>query len=436
MSAWLPRCAVFLAAIAALLVGLPAPLAATAPAAADDGEIRALWVDAFHDGFKSQEQVDRLVADARRANVNTLLVQVRRRGDVYYLGGPEPTAADLPAGFDALQALLRAAHEGSPRLEVQAWLPVYPIWGGQALPSNPNHLLYRHGSSASGDANWLLMRDDGQAWTGEGYWLDPGHPAVADYIVDLITDLVQRYDLDGIHLDRVRYFEGDSVGGGVWDRRWGYNPVSVARFNALYGRSGQPDPNDPFWMQFRRDQVTELVRRVRSAALGARPTIKLSAAVVPWGDGPRTESEWTAKAAYSYVFQDWRDWLEQGLLDQAYVMNYSRESVPSQVAWQERWFAWQRSHSYGRQVVAGLALYLNSPQDSVRQIRRALAEGPDGRLAGVALYSYATPSAQGSEEGASMWDLLSRPAPENDFDPPFAEPAAIPPMAWRQAVTR
>ncbi|MBA2448866.1 MAG: glycoside hydrolase family 10 protein, partial [Chloroflexi bacterium] len=47
-------------------------------------ELRALWVDAYHDGFKTPEQADRLLADARRANVNTLLVQVRRRGDAYH----------------------------------------------------------------------------------------------------------------------------------------------------------------------------------------------------------------------------------------------------------------------------------------------------------------------------------------------------------------
>jgi len=60
----------------------------TAPIVAADGpapEFRGLWVDAYREGFKSPEQVDRLLLDARRANINALLVQVRKRGDALYL---------------------------------------------------------------------------------------------------------------------------------------------------------------------------------------------------------------------------------------------------------------------------------------------------------------------------------------------------------------
>jgi uncharacterized lipoprotein YddW (UPF0748 family) len=208
----------------------------------------------------------------------------------------------------------------------------------------------------------------------------------------------------------------------------------VSRFNAQYGRMGQPDPNDPQWGQFRRDQVTDLLRTIREAALGARPGIKVSAALVPWGNGPANDNEWMRGAAYSYVFQDWRSWLEQGLIDQGYPMNYMRESSPAQAGWLDRWLAWQRSRSYGRQVIAGLGIYLNQPADSLRQVRRALAPGPDGsRLAGVAFYSYAVPEAEQSEaettssaSNGAIWDLLTRPRPDNEFNPPFSEYVASP----------
>lgn len=423
------------------LLALP-PWAATPRAAdaASQGEVRALWVDAFHDGIKSPAQVARLVADARRANINTLLVQVRKRGDLYYLGGPEPRATDQPTGYDALRTLLDAARSGSPRLEVHAWLPAYVIWSNRDTPpSDPSHPFNRHGPDASGEENWLMLRDDGESWTSEGYWFDPGHPAVADYLVELATDLVRRYDLDGLHLDRIRYHQGDNVGGGVWDRRWGYNPASVIRFDVENGRIGQPDPNDPLWIQYRRDRVTNLLRRLRESTLAARPTLKISAALIPWGKGPRSDADWASSPAYNYVFQDWRSWLEQGLLDQAYVMNYNREAMPDQAAWLDQWLAWQRTHTYGRQLIAGLGIYLNSPPDSIRQVRRALAPGPDGlRLAGVALYSYATPdisrlNADPADDSPAgfMWDVLTSPSPENDYSPPFAEPAAVPPMPWR-----
>ena len=78
----------------------PQPVVPT-PDALDPPELRAVWVDAFHDGFKTPAQVDQLVAWARAANLNALFVQVRRRGDAYYAKSLEPRSEDLPAGASA-----------------------------------------------------------------------------------------------------------------------------------------------------------------------------------------------------------------------------------------------------------------------------------------------------------------------------------------------
>ena len=142
---------------------------------------------------------------------------------------------------------------------------------------------------------------------------------------------------------------------------WGYNETSIARFNARYGRDGRPAGNDPLWSQWRRDQVTALVRGIYLGALAIKPEVKISAAVIPWGDGPRTDADWQRTAAYSSVFQDWRSWLEEGIVDQVMPMNYFRESAANQGAWFDRWVAWQRDHAYGRQVIPAVALYLNEP---------------------------------------------------------------------------
>ncbi|HET6318722.1 MAG TPA: hypothetical protein VFG86_19890, partial [Chloroflexota bacterium] len=98
-----------------LLAALFAITTWIAPATAesfDAPELRAVWVDAFHDGFKTPEQVDDLVAWARSANLNALFVQVRRRGDAYFSKSIEPRAEDpdLAPGFDALQYLIDRAH--------------------------------------------------------------------------------------------------------------------------------------------------------------------------------------------------------------------------------------------------------------------------------------------------------------------------------------
>src|SRR5262245_35709019 len=113
---------------------------AGADGAPAEDQIRALWVDAFHDGIKTAAQIDRLVDDALSAGINTLIVQVRRRGDAYYARTDEPRTDDptFQPRLDALQLTIdrvRAANAGAarsdpprPRLEVHAWIASVPIW--------------------------------------------------------------------------------------------------------------------------------------------------------------------------------------------------------------------------------------------------------------------------------------------------------------------
>src|SRR5207302_1180726 len=137
------------------------PLSSTPVAVAeplDPPELRAVWVDAFHDGFKTPAQVDELLAWARSANLNALFVQVRRRGDAYYLRTFEPRAEDpdLAPGFDALQYLIDHAHQGPQRLQVHAWLATLPIWWQRDTPPQAtNHQFNLHGLSANPNDSWL-----------------------------------------------------------------------------------------------------------------------------------------------------------------------------------------------------------------------------------------------------------------------------------------
>jgi uncharacterized lipoprotein YddW (UPF0748 family) len=415
----------------AQLFGSSAPFAGGGPAP----EFRGLWVDAYRDGFKTPDQVDRLLADARRANVNALLVQVRRRGDSFYARSLEPRAddPDLAPGFDPLASLIERAHNDQPRLEVHAWVTAMTIWGSQTrAPADPRHVFNPHGPGAAGRDDWLTRREDGATWS-RGYFLDPGHPDAARYTTDVLLNLVREYDLDGLHLDYIRYPERTD------GLSWGYNDASIARFNARYGRDGRPPGNDPLWNQWRRDQVTALVRGIYLGALAIKPEVKLSAAVIPWGDGPRVDADWQRTAAYTSVFQDWRAWLEEGIVDQVMPMNYFRESAGSQAAWFDHWVAYQRDHAYGRQVIPGVALYLNDPAESVSQIRRALAAGPaDARAAGVVLYSYAATRAGTPDDGATsrplsaeVWSALTEPGPANGGQPPFAGRTFPPGVAWK-----
>jgi uncharacterized lipoprotein YddW (UPF0748 family) len=402
-------------------------------------EFRGLWVDAYRDGFKTPEQVDRLLADARRANVNALLVQVRRRGDAFYARSLEPRTEDpsLAAGFDPLAYLIERAHNDEARVEVHAWVTTTTIWGSETrAPSDPRHAFNQHGPGAVGRDDWLSRREDGATWS-RGYFVDPGHPDAASYTTNVVLNLVREYDIDGLHLDYIRYPERAE------GLSWGYNETSIAQFNARHGRTGRPPGDDPLWSQWRRDQVTSLVRGIYLGALAIKPQVKISAAVIPWGDGPRTDVDWQRTAAYTSVFQDWRGWLEEGIVDQVMPMNYFRDSAGSQAAWFDRWVAWQRDHAYGRQVIPGVALYLNDPAASLSQIRRALAAGPDdARTAGVALYSYAATRADTPDDtataralSAEVWSALAEPGPANGGQPPFAGRTSPPGVAWKSGGT-
>ena len=387
--------------------------------ALDPPELRAVWVDAFHDGFKTPRQVDELVAWAREANLNALFVQVRRRGDAYYLKSFEPRAedADLAPGFDALQYLIDRAHQGPQRLQVHAWLATLPIWWQHDTPPTaPNHAFNLRGLTASPADTWLMYRDDGEAWAGNEsggtYYLDPGNPDVQDFTTDVYLNVVRNYDVDGIHLDQVRYYEGDAL-------RWGYNPTSVARFNSLFGLEpdSQPVPDDPYWVAWRRDQVTALVRRIYTETKAVKPSIAVTAAVVTWGKGPQSAADWESQPPYASVLQDWRAWVRLGIVDYVLPMDYYREVGP-QSDWFDTWTQWQVQYAGRQNVVLGLGSYLNSEVGVVAQLSRARALAPMG----VALYSYAVPTADlenaGFEDRKAFADQL-----RSQF---FARPAPVP----------
>jgi uncharacterized lipoprotein YddW (UPF0748 family) len=404
-----------------LVLSLLSP-GARAEAEFDPPELRAVWVDAFHDGFKTPEQVDRLLAWARAANLNALFVQVRKRGDAYYLKTIEPRAEDpdLAPGFDVLQYLIDHAHQGPQPLQVHAWLATLPIWHERDEPPRAaNHVYNTHGPNAAPGESWLMTRDDGETWAGVGkqgiYYLDPGNPDAARHTVNVYLNLIRNYAVDGIHLDQVRYYEGQPL-------RWGYNPSSVLRFNVSAGRAAEstPEPNDPAWVRWRRDQVTQLVRHIYLEARALRPSIAVTAAVVTWGKGPRSADDWEKQPAFASVLQDWRAWLQEGIVDYLLPMDYYRETG-DQADWFDAWTRWQVGNTGKRGVALGLGAYLNGTDGSMAQLARARALGS----LGIALYSYAVPARD--LEDASNEDHAAFAAQLRTV---FLKPAPVPDLSW------
>jgi uncharacterized lipoprotein YddW (UPF0748 family) len=216
----------------------------------------------------------------------------------------------------------------------------------------------------------------------------------------VFAELVARYPVDGIHLDYPRY---DGL-------EYGFHPRALDQFRADTGFSGTPSPTDPGFSQWRRDQVTALVRGVRSAVDAVDPNVPISAAVIAQRDGPTTSRPFSATRGHAEYFQDWVGWIEQGLLDVAVPMQYFEEA--SYPGWFDEWvtFAGTLAAQHDALIVGGQGSWLNPADASLAQINDIYAAGLDG----VSLYSYQQTQATGDLHGlldvlaAGLW---SQPAP-------------------------
>lgn len=463
-------------AVLALTGALFSPTSATAQTRA---EYRAFWVDTFNTALNNHNDVVAVVNNAKAAKANAIFAQVRRRGDAWYLNSlePPPDPSFIAAGFDPLQDLINEAHSNN--IEVHAFVIMGAIWNKNpsvagGLPASAMHVFNQHGGYNSvtrqivpGPNNWLtrtLLPDNtanGISFQGHrigsDFWIDPGHPDAEAYTVNVLMRLVSNYNIDGLHLDRIRYPElsvsGQTPTSGT---SIGYNDTSVARFNARHGRTGVPAQNDPLWNQWRRDQVSNLVRRVYLNAVAIKPQLRISAALIAFGGIGSTESAWNSAEAYWRVYQDWRAWTEEGILDIAMPMNYKREHTASNVPQYDTWNEWLKNHQYNRASMVGQGAFLNSIEGTLRQTRRALAPSTTGQSGiGVIFFSMATSNvavpanpfsippgqntparsfaefASGLTKGKSVnGATLYEPAGQT---PIFSEAATIPVLPWKSA---
>lgn len=382
---WLRRAVYALAVVAAVWNGR-----AETTGAGD--EVRALWVT--RSSLTSPDSIAALVTTAHQQGFNTLLVQVRGRGDAYYTSTLEPRPSDLarqPATFDPLAVVL---DEARPRgLRVHAWISLNLVSSAVELPASPEHLIYRH-------PEWLMvpraiaqdlarLDPNNPAYVGkiarwtraasdtvEGLFSTPLQPEAAAYAARVAADLAARYALDGLHLDYARYP----------NPQFDYSRFAIAEFRAeMRGRIAAdtrrdldreedtdlfayPDRFPAEWKAFRRARMTALVARVRRAVTAARPGIMITSAVFP-----------DSQDAFEERMQDWRGWLESRLVDAVAPMAYTQE--PARFAEQ---IAAAREIAGGSAVWAGIGSYRLTPAQTIENIQAARKLG----AAGFVLFSY------------------------------------------------
>lgn len=314
-----------------------------------------MWVSSYGNEMADPQAIDRFVRCAKMANLNALVVQIRKLGDAHYESHYEPRAENIKdPDFDPLAYLIEKAHaEG---IEVHAWMNTYKIWAGTKRPVSPEHVFNKH-------PEWVNKNNKGQSEKGGNYALDPGIREVQEHTYNVYMDVVKNYDIDGIHFDYVRY----------WDPDFGYSKLAVDRFNKDAGRSGIPKSDDPLWLQWRRDRVTDLVRQVYEGVQATKPWVKVTAAVICSGDCTQNFKD---TRPHKLLLQEWDRWLREGIIDTVIPMNYKKESDPQAAKQFRDWAKGMVRWKYGRQAYNGIGI--TDAKDYVTQVTASRKAGTDG----------------------------------------------------------
>lgn len=397
---------------------------ATAPAPMT--ERRVIWLTRYDwttiDGRPADPAIiDEMVKTIADTGFNTIFFQIRGGGDAFYTPGLEPWSSRLTGtawetlgedpGWDPLARMLTKARDAG--LEVHAYVNVYSIWAappddsyGELWPpaTTPPHMFDRftygptyeeHPGEYALAYEWRQYDDTETPMplTWSSYlWATPGRDEVQDYTVAVITDIVERYDVEGVHLDFIRYA----------GEQYSYDPAS----NDAGGDTKSPERD-----QWQRDRVTSLVQRVSDESKAIRPDLLISAAVWPyytdeWGWYGVEDSE-----GYDDLYQDSKGWLANGTLDAIAPMLYGGHADDV-----DRWKILMDDFlqdSAGGHVYPGIGGFNQiNPDASFEEIAERIQATRDAGAPGHAIFSY------GTLNWADFWDELAAG--------PYAVPATIP----------
>jgi uncharacterized lipoprotein YddW (UPF0748 family) len=366
----------------------------SASSQAPPNEIRALWV--VRTSLTSPEKIRTMVNAAADNGFNTLIVQVRGRGDAYYNSRVEPRAAELkdqPLTFDPLAMTLDEAHKRG--LKVHAWLNTSLLANLDALPTHPDHVYNKHPEwlavprpvaaelhkLSPGDPAYrqkIVEWSKGNRAELEGVYTGPANPKVRNHIYKIWMDVLKHYPVDGLHFDYVRLaspdFDYSRTSLKAFDK-WLQPRLSTDERQALKKSKKEnplaaPELHAARFADFQREQITELVERIYRAVKKQNPKVLVSAAVFANDEN-----------AYTRRFQDWRRWLQMGILDVACPMAYSTDTAVFQ---KQIEIASTTAHGAKREVWAGIGAYRIPVESTVEKIGVARALGADG----IILFSY------------------------------------------------
>ncbi|MCP4361300.1 MAG: family 10 glycosylhydrolase [Chloroflexi bacterium] len=397
----------------------PSPTPSPTPDPSGMVELRGMWVTRFdwtsYSSAADPAKIDEIVNNAAYAGFNAIFFQVRGIGDAYYQSNVEPWASRISGVglgvapnpyWDPLADLISKAH--AQNIQVHAYINVYPVWNGSQCDDPPDpavlpqhiywKLLNAHGNT-SGKNNGLIWNTSGQVSCGTYMRATPASIVHDDHLMSVATDIVTRYDVDGLHLDHIRY-----------DRSTSCDPVSAAA--AGVPCFSFPPAGYNSYQDWQRAQVNGTVFKFYDQIVPLKPGLWLSAAVWPlyidyWG--------WGGTEGHHDYYQDSKAWVGGGYIDSISPMIYGGTvwdtGATGRVRWQMLVQDFQND-SHGRYIIPGIGADYSDFYDIESRIQMARQIG----TAGHALFSY------GALNSHSYFDDLR--------NGPYADTAVPPTIPW------
>ncbi|MEN9785281.1 MAG: hypothetical protein RLZZ299_545 [Pseudomonadota bacterium] len=284
------------------------------------------------------QSVGEMVDTLADAGINAIFLQVRPESDALYASSIEPWSRWISEsqgtnpGMDPLAVWVEAAHARG--LELHAWMNPYRARAGSTSTSSlaANHIARQHPEHAHAYPN--------ETSPSRHLWMDPGADVVRQRVLDVIADVVTRYDVDGVVFDD--YFYPYPVDG--------VDFPDTATWNAYRNAGGSLARDD-----WRRDNVNRLVRGVHETIAAIRPSVRFG--VSPFGIWrPGNPAGVTGLDAYDAIYCDPPTWAAQGWVDYLAPQLYWRTTSSGQpYGALTRW--WDGQLSEGQWLFPANALY-------------------------------------------------------------------------------
>jgi uncharacterized lipoprotein YddW (UPF0748 family) len=325
-------------------------------------ELRCAWVTRW--ASKSPGDISTTFEKLRTAGINTVFFQVRGACTVLYPSEIEPWSGVLAGklgedpGWDPLDTAVSEAHKRG--LDIHAWINVFPAWPVSESPrgpqeTEPRHVMLEHPEWLARNRRGEIMPIDKSEARHSYAFLSPSVPAVRAHIIRVVEEIVSNYEVDGLHLDYVRFP----------DSTYSYDEVSTSAYKSYAPYA----PHGMTYALWRTSQLTDFIREIRKRVTEARPHAILSATM-------RRD----AIESMEYFLQDGIEWIRQGYVDLLVPMIYTTSMDAFEKSVREY------SLLVGEdKVVAGMGAYLDSFDDMTFAGQVQIARSYD--LRGIAVFN-------------------------------------------------